>query len=184
MGWFENTSNAIYDALCATFGLDPSTQVALKRFVPAYVGGVTTPQAKSDADVCYFSVSERQGTNSDYISVKRKSNQLEITKTIPATVLLTFYGPNSDDDAEYFWSNFMIDTGASGPRAILRNANIVPDGKPERPLSVPELEGTLWRRRCDVRVNLSYLDVQTKNVSTVSEAPEVTISAVVTAEEG
>lgn len=178
MAWFQNVSNAIYDALCSTFGVDPSDSSSLNRFVPAFTNGITTPQYNIDDNVCFYSVAEQQGTGMDYTEVKNGTNEVIITKTIPVTVLLAFYGPNADDDAEYFWSNFMIDTGKGSPRSLLRQQNIVPVGKaPQRPVALPEIEGSLWRRRCDVRVNLSYLDVQRKVVQTITDAPEVNIVA-------
>lgn len=175
MAWFQTVSNAVYTAACRAFNLDPESQQGYARFVPAYLPNATTPQANRDADVCYYAVSERQGTAWDYTMQNIDSGKLTVKKTIPVTVLFTFYGPNADDDAEHFWSALQIDTGYGSPRKVLRDANIALDGTPERPVSLFEIEGTYHRRRSDVRVNLSYLDTMTKNVSTVESGPDIVV---------
>ena len=178
MGWFKTVSDGIYEALCASFGLNPDSQEAMNRFVPAYIEDTITPQALRTDNVCYFSI-ERQATETgtDYIMLKQVlSNDVtktEIKKTVASSVLLTFYGPNADDDSETFWSMFQWDNGVNSPRAILRKKRIVPIGKPARPVSLFEVEGTFQRRRCDVRVNLAYLDISEHNSSEVDSAPEI-----------
>ena len=176
MAWFKTVSNAVYDALCAAFGVDPEAQSSLDRFIPAYVDGIATPQENRNVDVCYYALSLEQGTQMNYVTLKNDQDQIEIQKTIPVNVLLTFYGPNSDDDSERFWSVFQVDTGYGSPRSILRLQNIVPTRTPDRPLSVPEVEGSLWRRRCDVRLYLSYLDTEILPARTVEEVPDINIT--------
>ena len=177
MAWFEKTSVAVAKALCACFNLDPESQEAITRFVPAYLENDTTPQAPRNKNVVYYALSEMQGTGYDYIqhNTKLVDGQVitTITKTIPISCLLTFYGNNADDDAELFWSMFQWDSGADSPRAVLRSEKIVPIGLPERPVSLFEVEGTFHRRRCDVRLNLAYLDVSVHQVSAVTEPPEI-----------
>lgn len=179
MGWFEEVREGIYLALCAAMGYDPAT-TGLKKFIPAYIENQETPQAPRDVDVCYYAVGTEQGnTDLDYIMlkqvVKNGQTKTQIKKTVPCYALMTFYGPNADDDSERFWSMFQWDNGANSPRAILRNLKIVPIGMPDRPVSLYETEGTYQRRRCDVRVNLAYLDVGEFESSHVDTVPEIGI---------
>ena len=181
MAWFGAVSDAVFDMLCACFGMDPNSPAAAARFVPAYTQETTTPQAPRNKNVVYYALSERQATGFDYILAETKTvkglSKTAITKTIPVSCLLTFYGSKADDDSELFWSMFQWDSGADSPRAILRKKKIVPIGMPERPLAVFEVEGTLHRRRCDVRLNLAYLDVTEHDASVVAAPPVITTVA-------
>ena len=180
MGWFEAIRDGIYCALCAAFGYDPDSQDALDKFVPAYEENTMTPQAPRNVDVCYYAVSPFQGDSGfNYIMLNQKSRdgqvKTEIEKTVPANVLVTFYGPKADDEAEAFWSLFQWDNGVNSPRAILRKKHIVPIGMPARPISLYEIEGTMKRRRSDVQVDLAYYEVAEKQSSYITEVPEVSL---------
>ena len=178
MGWREAVSEGIYRALCAALGYNPEGN-GLKRFIPAYVNNTITPQAPRDVDVCYFDVRAYEGQDSglNYIMqnqvVVNGQPKTKIMKSVPVTVLVTFYGPNADNDSEEFWSMFQWDNGKESPRAILRSRRIVPIGRPYRPTPLYEVEGTYQRRRCDVRVHLAYLDVGEKNSSHIDTVPEI-----------
>lgn len=177
MAWYQRTQESVYEMLCAVFSLDPDSDAAEARFIPAYTPGMTIPQADSNLNVCYYSVAEGTENNFDYVMVRRGTKQVTIRKTIPVNVILTFYGPDADDDAEFFWSNLLVDTGKLSPQAILRQNSIALNGRPPRPNSVPELEGAIWRRRCDVRLSLAVYDEQTQASSYVETPPDVTIEA-------
>ena len=177
MSWFQKVSDAVAKMLCACFNLDPASLEAANRFIPAYQESMTNPQAPRNKNVVYYALSEAQDVGFDYVQTSTKAvgntNKTIIKKTIPVNVLLSFYGSNADDDAELFWSMFQWDSGAESPRAILRGEKIVPIGLPGRPIAVFEVEGTFHRRRCDVRLNLAYLDVTEHSVSVVTEPPEI-----------
>lgn len=182
MGWYETVGAGIYEALCAAFGLDPDSSDALNKFIPAYVEDTETPQAPRNANVCYYNIESYSGESTlDYISHKQVlvngQTKTEITKSVPCSVLVTFYGPNADDDAEKFWSLFQWDNGVNSPRSILRKKKIVPIGIPARPISLFEVEGTYQRRRSDVRVNLAYLDISEHVSSEVYTPPEVVVKS-------
>lgn len=179
MGWYETVKDGIFEALCAAFNLNPDGD-GLNRFIPAYTNDAVTPQAPRNKDVAYFSVERFPGSTLDYIEEKQVLvnglTKTQLQKSVPASVLITFYGPNADDDAEFFWSAFQRDGGQGSPRGILRGKRIVPIGKaPDRPTSVYEVEGTYQRRRSDVRVNLAYLDVTEYTSSEITIPPEVVI---------
>ena len=177
MDWFQTVSSAIARMLCACFNLDPQGQEAASRFIPAYLEDDTTPQAPRNKDVVYYALSLMQGSGLDYIQrktlIKEGKTITVIQKSIPVTCTLTFYGPNADNDSELFWSMFQWDSGAESPRAILRSEKIVPIGLPERPTPLFEVEGTFHRRRCDVRLNLAFLDISEYQSSAVTEPPEI-----------
>ena len=105
MGWRKTVGDGVYYALCAAFNYNPETD-GLKKFIPAYIENTITPQAPRDVDVCYYDVRQYEGQDSglNYImqnqAVKNGQPKTKITKSIPATVLITFYGPNADDESE------------------------------------------------------------------------------------
>ena len=177
MAWFQAVSDAVALMLCAVFDLDPTGSDAASRFIPAYLEDATTPQAPRNKNVVYYALSEVTGVGFDYIQTETKSGlqgaKTTLTKTVPVSALLTFYGSNADDDAEKFWSRFQWDSGSGSPRAILRAKNIVPIGLPDRPVSMFEVEGTFHRRRCDVRLQLAYLEVTEYATGTVEQPPAV-----------
>ena len=168
-------SDSIYLALCAVFGLNPQSEDSLKRFVPAYIENATNTQAPRDANVCYYAISEVQDSDFDYIQIgnaaKNASHTQTLTVTVPIDVLFTFYGENADNDAEHFWQNIQFDPGSGSARAILRGKKIVPMGKPSRPRSVYEVEGTFQRRRCDVQMAFAYLMETNSTNGYVDKAP-------------
>ena len=175
--WYDPVRDAVYLALCAAFGLDPESDDALARFVPDYREDVTNPQAPRKQDVCYFSISPQQGTEYDYIeqayTVENGQGKAIISKPLPVAVLLSFYGSHADNDSEYFWALIQSDTGAGSARAVLREKGIVLSGKPQRPITLWETEGTHNRRRSDVHMNLLCKTVSTFNASLVQEPPEI-----------
>ena len=179
MGWRKHVSDAMYDALCAVFEMDPNSAEAMRKFVPAYIKDTTNVQAPRNLDICYYDISRPGDTDQDYIQVlppKRGNNtKTTIKKTIPVSVLFTFYGENADDESEEFWSLIQWDKGAGSARAILRSKKIVLYGKPIRPVPLFEVEGTFHRRRCDVRVNFAYLCETAKEANYVEHAPDVDI---------
>lgn len=179
MGWFQHVSDAVYEAVCAALRLVPEAQESLDRVVPAYVPGITIPQYNSNDNVVFYALSEDQNSSDNYLTIRGESGKLVATKVIPVQLLLSFYGPNADDDSELCWSRLFVDDGYGSPRAILRKNKIVFNyglGKmPPRPISAPELEGTVWRRRCDLRLSMSYLCDDAIGMNPVEHVPEIGI---------
>ena len=172
----SHVRDAVYLALCKCFNLSPESTEALARFVPAYIEDATNTQAPRKTNVCYYALSELQGTEYDYIQVTHamddNSPKAFVQKTIPVSCLITFYGKDADDDAERFWSQIQFDTGKGSPRSILRGKNIVLRGtRPERPVSLYEVEGTYQRRRCDVRLELAYFMTDKDTFAPITAAP-------------
>ncbi len=174
MGWMDHMRDAVYLALCAAFSMDPEADASLSRFAPAYYENATNPQATRDTNICYYALSEEETPGTDYIQVQYCGPGARIKKTIPVMALLTFYGPNADDDAETFWSMVQFDAGAISPRGVLRSKNVVLNGTPGRPVAVYESEGTYHRRRCDVRLRLAYLETKDQAIGLVEVPPEIT----------
>lgn len=178
--WFRHVSDAMYLALCAVFQIDPQSADGLKRFVPAYIENATNTQAPRDINICYYAIAEEQNTDYDYVQLRNRMliNGLhrESSTTVPISVLFTFYGTNADNDAEMFWQRIQQDSDGNSARALLRKQKIVPMGKPSRPVTVFETEGTYHRRRCDVRAGFAYLMTDSYSVGYVDGPPVINIA--------
>lgn len=179
MAWRQTVSDAMYQALCAAFRIDPSSEEGMKRFVPAYIYEATTPIADRNMNVCYYDIRPGSEDGFRYIETTyspktEQTANATIEKNIPITILLTFYGPNADDDSEYFWGLCQADLDYRSPRSILRKKNIVFSGKPEFPVGLDQVEGTYLRRRCDVRLNLVLYDAHLMPYETVEHIPDIT----------
>ena len=179
MDWIEHVRESLHRALSAAYGLDPASNDALKKIIPAYIETATNTQAPRNVDLCYFSVSSESDTDLDYIqtSVKYvKGNPIGVlSKTIPVNVLLTFYGPHADGDSERIWSALLWDQDQTSPRAVLRKRKIVFRGKPKRPVSLYEVEGTYQRRRCDIQLELAYLEETERALTTIIASPDIIV---------
>ena len=175
MGWFQDAQNAMYDILCAAFGKDPKAETSLKRFVPAYMPGIMNPEAGYDMNITYYAISERQMSGMDYLMQSNKENAIGIRRTVPISVMFYFYGPDADEESESFWAWIQCDTGEGSPRSLLRKARMVLAGRPARPMTAPEIAGTLWRRRCDLRVDINILLDEARKAQTIIEAPVIKI---------
>lgn len=177
MAWLDTANAAVFRALCAVFALDPDGSEAASRFRCAYTGtAVTHPQADRERDVCYYTVTETSDpalahTRRDYALDEQGRMTVRIHKVLPLSCLLTFYGPNADEDAEACWSGLFADYGHGSPPDVLRQSGLSLVSWPDRPLSLPELQGSLWRRRCDLRVGLRMRTVQTVRQRPDAPAP-------------
>ncbi len=175
MAWLKKADKAVFEALCACFGLDPASAAASRRFRAAYLDEATSPQSGRKDNLCYYALSESPNSNLDSLFSRYADNAVIIQKVIPIQCLFAFYGPDADEDAERVWSRLYIDLGQDSPRSILRKAGMVPLPRPAHPNAAPELEGSLWRRRTDLTVYFSLLAEETLAVPQVEEVPEMDV---------
>ena len=180
MGWYETAADAVYKALCAAFLVNPESQEGMKRFVPAYLPNATTPQADRNVNVCYYDIKPADDPGFKYESViyaPKNAPQVKasVRRNMPITILITFYGPNADNDSEKFWAMCQADIDYRSPRSIMRKSHIVFNGRPDFPVGLDEIEGTYIRRRCDVRLNLVLRDINDIVYEPVEHAPDMVI---------
>lgn len=176
MNWMLKASDAVFDSLCALFGVDPESDASFFRFRDANSDETTFPQANRTDNVCYYTLSNEASQSNAWTQQKVVGDELHVTSNIPLTCLFTFYGPNADIDAERLWSLIGVDSGYGCPRSILRQAGIVlVPSDTERVVVSPELEGSLWRRRCDVRVRMSMRQEEVIRVGTVTHVPDIIV---------
>ena len=167
---FESLFPVIYEVLCMCFGYSPSSAQASKTFIRAYQPSDTVPRPPRTANVCYFDLVPEKAPDPKYTSVSRKSTARdEYTRTVPLSLKLLFYGPDAED---YAWTvRTVLFTDAVKSR--LRQNGIVPIPSPEEPVSLPEIEGTMWRKRCDLTISLRVLQTFTVEGTAITVPPEL-----------
>ena len=175
--WFERTHEAAYLALCTVFGIDPSLSASRERFRPAYDPAVTVPGFSPDCDVCFYSLARQSEPGTEGV-IRLKlpgggsdTGREETHQLLSVILLLNFYGPAAAEDAEKCRSG-MLDEQA---RRIFRERGVYPVKMPSAPISLPEPYGTLWRRRCDLKIRLYVAERTEKTYPALRGLPEVII---------
>ena len=170
---FDSLFPILFEALCMCFGYSPSSAQARKTFLRAFQETATVPQPPRNVNVCYFDLVPEKGPEPKYTTVRRKSDgHDEYSRTVPISLRLMIYGPEAED---YAW---MIRTMlfSDAVKAKLRQNGIVPIPEPEEPISLPEIEGTRWRKRCDLTISLRILQSFTAAGSSVLVPPQLDIT--------
>lgn len=162
--------HVIFTALCACFSLSPDSPDAAYRFRPAYPSGETLPQPPRNKDVCYYALSPGAAPDPQPLTVCRNDPLKDVWhRVIPISLRLYFYGPRADDDALQARALLFTDP----VRALLRRAGIIPIPSPPAPISLPEIEGTLWRQRADLTLSLRVLQQLETPATSITVPPEL-----------
>ncbi len=156
----DGMGNAIRQALCACFSLDPDSSEALSLIREAYTEPENTPRPARSADVIYWSLSPDNGQDTPTYGetdAGEGSHRPMVTRVLSYRLTVVCYGSSSEAHAQRIRSLLFVD-GRDFPREILRRAGIfpVPDPPPVEKLYEPE--GSLWRRRADLTVSLRIAD--------------------------
>ena len=174
-------NEAIYKALCACFGLPSTSTEASILIRESYQEPENAPRPPRNADVIYFTVEpDPAGTEppQEYHAENPQSyTHIPTVAQYAAWKLQVIcYGPHALQNARQIRAFLYID-GANMPRCILRKAGIRPIPEPPEPLLLHEPEGSLWRLRCDLTIQLRREEKQTHPVKqgAVAIAPAVQI---------
>ena len=171
----------IYQALCACFGLSPSSADASILIREAYQDPENAPRPPRNTDVIYFSV-EPDSTASE-APPEYSAETAADTSFKPAVATfaawrlqIICYGPHALTNARQIRAFLFVD-GTNMPRCILRKVGIRPIPEPPEPLLLHEPEGSLWRLRCDLTIQLRHEEKQTHPTRSgaVGIAPAVVI---------
>ena len=174
-------SETIYNALCACFGLQPSSAAASVLIREAYQEPENAPQPPRTADVVYCSVAPdpyaAEAPPAYTADNPAQSSHVPAVSSFSAwKLLLVCYGPHAEEYARRVRALLFID-GAGMPRSILRKAGIRPVPCPQEPLVTHEPEGSLWRLRADLTISLRAEEKVThpSRRNAVTAAPAITI---------
>ena len=173
-----NTS--IYNALCACFGLSPSSEASV-LIRGAYQEPENAPRPPRNTDVVYYSIAPdpaaAEAPACYTVENAAQSVQSQAVSSFPAwTLQIVCYGPHALSNARKIRAFLFVD-GPGFPRSILRQAGIYPVPDPPEPMLLHEPEGSLWRERADLTVSLRAEEKQTHPVQrgAVTVAPAVLI---------
>ena len=173
-------NSAIYKALCACFGLLPSSAEASALIRQAYQDPEITPHPPRTADVIYFLQPDPSAPEPLPSYAAENPSTASHTPTVFSfsawTLQVICYGPHAEENARRIRALIFID-GAGMPRSILRKAGIRPVPSPPEPLLLHEPEGSLWRQRADLTIALRAEEKQTHPVrrGAVTVPPAVVI---------
>ena len=156
-----NFKTAIYNALCSCLSLQPSSSEAKAMIREAYNEPEVSPRPARTTDVFYWEVSPNDQIP-DPVSYGTQSQlnhqqKAVVSRNLSYILHLVCYGPSCEIYVNKFRSFLYVD-GDKAPRQILRKAGIylVPD--PGVPEYLYEPEGSLWRRRADLNIEMVVRD--------------------------
>ncbi len=160
----QDFNTILYSALCACFGLDPSSPEASVLIREAYQEPENAPRLPRNTDVIYYSVSPDVSAQEAPPSYSMDhpadtSHEAAVSSFSAWTLQVVCYGPHALSNARKIRAFLFVD-GPGFPREILRKAGIrlVPD--PPEPMLLHEPEGFLWRERADLTVSIRAEETQ------------------------
>ena len=161
---------AIFDALCACLNL--SVAEGIKLIHEAYAEPENVPRPPRNRNVIYWTV--LQDLSPDPVSMEYGEDGAAVVRTtLKYRLIIVCYGPSCEEYANRIRSMLYLD-GYGFPRRILRAAGIYPVPDPPQPSILYEEEGSLWRKRADLTVQLRVRDeLRSRSRGTVSSPPAV-----------
>ena len=169
---------AIFDALCASLNLTEAEGVKLIH--EAYAEPENVPRPARNKNVIYWTV--LQDLSTDPVSTEYAAGDGTAGNHVPTActtvkynLVIVCYGPACEEYARRIRHMLYLD-GSGFPRRILRNAGIFPVPDPPQPSLLHEEEGSLWRKRADLTIQLRVRDELTAQArNSISTAPAVII---------
>ena len=174
-------NTAVYNALCACFGLSPSSADASVLIREAYQEPENAPRPPRNTDVIYYSVAP-DSSAAEAPPAYSAENPASFSH-VPAVfsfsayrLQVVCYGPHALENARKIRTFLYLD-GSDYPLSILRKAGLYPVPDPPEPMVLHEPEGSLWRLRADLTISLRAEEKQTHPVrrGAVRIAPAVVI---------
>ena len=177
----QKFSTILYSALCACFGLSPSSSEASVLIRESCQEPENAPRPPRNSDVIYYSVSPdaavQEGPPVYSSENPARASHVPVVSAFSAwTLTVVCYGLHAPENARKIRAFLYLD-GSGFPRAILRKAGLYPVPDPPEPMLLHEPEGFLWRQRADLTVSIRAEETQTYSVrrGAVAAAPEVII---------
>ena len=171
----------MYHALCACFGLTPSSTQASILIREAYQEPENAPRLPRITDVIYYSVSPDVSAQEAPPAYSMDhpadaSHEAVVSSFSAWTMTVVCYGPHALSNARKIRAFLFVD-GPGFPREILRKAGVRPVPDPPEPILLHEPEGSLWRERADLTIRLRMEEKETHPVrrGAVTVAPAVRI---------
>ena len=172
-----------YSALCACFGLSPSSSEASVLIRGAYQEPENAPRPPRNTDVVYYSIAPDPAAAEAPPSYAAEDpgqgfQRPAVSRFSAWTLRVVCYGPHALSNARKIRAFLFVD-GPGFPRRILRESGLYPVPDPPEPMLLHEPEGSLWRTRADLTVSLRAEETQTHSVrrGAAAVAPAVIINS-------
>ena len=167
---------AIYEAICACFGMEPGSEEASILIREAYQEPENTPRPPRNADVIYYTVQTDGMKEEAPAAYERVGGKWVVRRFSPWKMVVVCYGKNAVENARKIGAFLWLD-GYSFPRKILREAGIYPVPDAMEPMEMYEAEGSLWRKRADLTIALRVEEemVHPRKVGSVNSTPEIIV---------
>ena len=154
----------MYHALCACFGLTPSSTQASILIREAYQEPENAPRLPRNTDVIYYSVSPDVSAQEAPPAYSMDhpadaSHEAVVSSFSAWTMTVVCYGPHALSNARKIRAFLFVDRPGF-PREILRKAGIRPAPDSPEPMLLHEPEGSLWRERADLTVSIRAEETQ------------------------
>ncbi len=154
---------AIFDALCACLNLNRNSTAAAALIHEAYAEPENTPRPPRNRNAIYWTVLQDPAPDPAATTYGTEGgagrNTTVVYTTLKYQLIIVCYGPACEENARRIRSMLYLD-GAGFPRRILRAAGIFPVPDPPQPALLHEEEGSLWRKRADLAIQLRVRDEQ------------------------
>ena len=174
-------NDVIYQALCACFALAPSSEAASTLIREAYQEPENAPRPPRSTDVVYYSAAPDPSAAvppAAYAAENPASSSHTpvVFNFIAYRLQIVCYGPHALENARKIRAFLFLD-GAGYPLSIFRKAGIRLIPNPPEPTLLHEPEGSLWRQRADLTVQLRAEEKETHPVrrGAITVAPAVQI---------
>ena len=168
---------AIFDALCTCLNLTEAEGIRLIH--EAYAEPENVPRPARNKNVIYWTV--LQDLSADPVSTVYHPeggagrNTPVVYTTLKYQLIIVCYGPASEEYALRIRSMLYQD-GSGFPRRILREAGIYPVPDPPQPSLLYEEEGSLWRKRADLTIQLRVRDeLRSQARNSINSPPAIVI---------
>ena len=169
---------AVFDALCACLNL--SAEEGIKLIHEAYAEPENVPRPPRNRNVIYWTV--LQDLSSDPVSTEYNAEAgtadthvPTVCTTLKYNLVIVCYGPACEAYASRIRHMIYLD-GSGFPRQILRNAGIFPVPDPPQPSLLHEEEGSLWRKRADLTIQLRVRDeLRSQARNSINSPPAIVI---------
>ncbi len=158
-------NETIYQALCACFGLSPSSAEASVLIREAYQEPENAPRPPRNTDVIYYSIAPDTAAQEAPPAYSSENpvqgfHSAAVSSFTAWTLQVACYGPHALTNARKIRAFLFMD-GSGMPRNILRQAGLYPVPDPPEPMLLHEPEGSLWRKRADLTVSLRVEEKET-----------------------
>ena len=165
-----------FEILCSAMGVDPESQEASEMIIPAYQEPENGPRPPRNKDLVYYYLMTDDAEEARYQTVEIRNRRMKVSAFTGYQLVIICYGPHCMENAHTIRYFLYLD-GKGMPRNIMRKHGIYPIPSPRLPAVSWEENGSLWRKRADLTVQLRRREQQVYEAEQgmILVAPEVVI---------